>query len=53
MASLEDLTLSHCDALANNDGTYAILSEMLTLTTLSLVGVHMKSLPERKPLNNL
>ena len=50
MPSLVDLDLSHCHALAKNEGTYAILSKIPTLTKLSLEGCDMKLLPEGAPL---
>ena len=46
LASLADLSLTFCHALAKNEGTYAILSEITTLTKLSLAGCDMVSLPE-------
>ena len=41
--------MRHCHALAKNEGTYAILSKISTLTKLSLVGCNMESLPEGSP----
>ena len=49
MPSLEDLNLGYCHALAKNEGTYAILSRISTLTELSLYGCDMESLPEGSP----
>ena len=46
MASLADLNLAYCHALAKNEGTFAILSGITTLTKLSLQGCDMVSLPE-------
>ena len=46
LASLEDLDLAHCHALAKNEGTFTILSQIPTLTKLSLEGCDMESLPE-------
>ena len=45
MASLEDLSLAYCHALAKNEGTFTILSQIPTLTKLSLEGCDMESLP--------
>jgi len=45
MASLEDLSLAYCHALAKNEGTFTILSQIPTLTKLSLSGCDMESLP--------
>ena len=49
MASLADLNLTCCNALAKNEGTYAILSKISTLTKLSLASCDMESLPEGSP----
>ena len=49
LPSLEDLNMGYCHALANNEGTYAILSSISTLTKLSLLGCNMGSLPEGSP----
>ena len=49
MASLADLSLAGCHALAKNEGTYAILSKITTLLGLSLAGCDMVSLPEGIP----
>ena len=45
MASLEDLSLAKCHALAKNEGTFTILSQIPTLTKLSLANCDMESLP--------
>ena len=45
MASLEDLSLAYCHALAKNEGTFTILSQIPTLTKLSLERCDMESLP--------
>ena len=45
MASLEDLSLAYCHALAKNEGTFTILSQIPTLTKLSLANCDMESLP--------
>ena len=45
MASLEDLNLAYCHALAKNEGTFTILSQIPTLTKLSLESCDMESLP--------
>ena len=44
MVSLEDLRLEGCHALAKNEGTFTILSQIPTLTKLSLEGCDMESL---------
>ena len=49
LPSLVDLDLGYCHALAKNRGTYAILGKIPTLTTLSLQGCNMESLPEGSP----
>jgi hypothetical protein len=49
LASLADLSLAYCHALAKNEGTYAILSKITTLLGLSLAGCDMVSLPEGIP----
>ena len=49
LPSLEDLELSYCHALAKNEGTYAILSKISTLTKLNLANCDMESLPEGSP----
>ena len=49
MASLVDLSLACCHALAKNEGTYAILSKISTLTKLSLSSCDMELLPEGSP----
>ena len=49
MPSLEDLNMGRCHALAKNEGTYAILSKIPTLTKLDLWGCDMESLPEGSP----
>ena len=49
LPSLEDLDLAYCHALAKNEGTYAILSKISTLTKLSLAFCKMESLPEGSP----
>ena len=49
MPSLVDLSMAYCHALAKNEGTYAILSKIPTLTKLSLEGCDMKLLPEGAP----
>ena len=49
LPSLEDLNLAYCHALAKNEGTYAILSKISTLTKLSLRCCDMVSLPEGSP----
>ena len=49
LPSLVDLDLGYCHALAKNEGTYAILSKISTLTKLSLANCDMKSLPEGSP----
>ena len=49
MPSLEDLNMGCCNALAKNEGTYAILSKISTLTKLSLAYCDMESLPEGSP----
>ena len=41
--------MGHCHALAKNEGTYAILSKISTLTKLNLYGCDMESLPEGSP----
>ena len=46
LASLADLDMACCLALAKNEGTYMILSEISTLMKLSLVGCDMEALPE-------
>ena len=45
MASLEDLSLAYCHALARNEGTFTILSQIPTLTKLNLHGCDMETLP--------
>ena len=49
LPSLVDVDLSRSHALAKNEGTYAILSKISTLTKLSLRGCDMESLPEGSP----
>ena len=49
MPSLEDLNMGYCHTLAKNEGTYAILSNISTLTKLSLYSCDMESLPEGSP----
>ena len=49
LTSLEDLNMGYCHALAKNEGTYAILSKISTLTKLSLERCDMESLPEGSP----
>ena len=49
LPSLEDLDMGCCHALAKNEGTYAILSRISTLTKLSLACCDMVSLPEGSP----
>ena len=46
LASLADLSMAYCHALAKNEGTYVILSKISTLTKLSLQGCEMEGLPE-------
>ncbi len=46
LPSLEDLNMNSCHALAKNEGTYAILSKIATLTKLILANCDMQSLPE-------
>ena len=46
---LKDLNLAYCHTLAASEGTFAILSEIPTLTTLSLQGCNItQSLPNSK-----
>ena len=45
LASLEDLSLAYCHALAKNEGTFTILSQIPTLTKLNLANCDMESLP--------
>ena len=40
------LDMGRCHALAENEGTYAILSKISTLTKLSLAGCDIYALPE-------
>ena len=49
LPSLEDLDMNSCHALAKNEGTYAILSKICTLSKLSLYCCDMESLPEGSP----
>ena len=49
LPSLADLNMGYCHALAKNEGTYAILSKISTLTKLSLRRCDMESLPEGSP----
>ena len=49
LPSLEDLNMGYCHALAKNEGTYAILSKISTLTKLSLSSYDMELLPEGSP----
>ena len=49
LASLADLHMAWCHALAKNEGTYAILSKISTLTKLTLAWCNMESLPEGSP----
>ena len=46
LASLADLDLACCHALAKNEGTYSILSKISTLNKLRLQGCDMETLPE-------
>ena len=46
LASLADLDMAYCHALAKSEGTYVILSKISTLTKLSLAGCDIEALPE-------
>ena len=49
LPALADLNLAYCHVLAKNEGTYAILSKISTLTKLSLYGCNVELLPEGSP----